>query len=71
MIEEEKELDTDDYELLFNSIGFNQSKKIVYYLMDKVLLMGEDYTNPKRLDLINQLKKMRPIYNTLFKTDFI
>ena len=71
MIEEEKELDRDDYEGLFNSIGFKKSKKLVSYLMNKVILFKSDYKNPNRLDLMKQLKDMKPIYEKVFHQDMI
>ncbi len=71
MQEEEKELDENNYEELFTNIGYKRSKKLIDYLMMKVMKFDKDYTNPKRLYLIEQLKDMREPFNKIFNRDFI
>ena len=71
MKEEEKEPDKDNYEDLFNNLGFDRSKKLVHYLIAKVLKFDTDYSNPKRLHFIEQLKDMTIPYYTVFGKNMI
>lgn len=71
MKEEEKEPDRDNYKELFENIGYKRSKKLVHYLMQKVInKYKEDFDNPKRLYLIEQIRDMREPFNNVFKRDF-
>ena len=72
MNEEEKEPDHNNYEELFVNIGYKRSKKLVNYLMAKVInKYKEDYTNPERLHLMNQLRDMRIPYRNVFNKDML
>ena len=73
-MEEEKELDPnnteEDYEELFKNLGFVKSKKLVNYLMYKVMKI-KDYKNPERRHIMNQLHDMKMPYRNVFNKDFI
>ena len=72
MKEEEKEPDHNNYEELFVNIGYERSKKLVNYLMAKVInKYKEDYENPKRLHLMGQLRDMGEPYRNVFGKDMI
>ncbi len=64
-------INEDNYEELFKKLRFYKSKKLVYHLMDKVVLFGLDYKNPKRLKLMRQLTTMKKPYKKVFGKDFI
>ncbi len=71
MNEEEKEPDRDNYEELFTNIGYERSRKLVNYLMNKVVNFDIDYENPKRLHLVEQLRGMKIPYRNVFGKDMI
>ena len=64
-------INEDNYEKLFNKLRFKKSKKLVHYLMDKILMFGNDYNNPKRKVIINKLLVMKKPYRKVFNEDFI
>lgn len=64
-------LSDNDYYYLFNKLGYEKSKKMVNYLMAKVMSFGGDYRNPSRLKIMNKLKIMKPIYEDVFNKDMI
>ena len=64
-------INEDNYEKLFRKLRFKKSKKLVYFLMDKILLFGNDYQNPKRKVIINKLLVMKKPYRKVFDEDFI
>ena len=64
-------INEDNYEKLFKKLKFIQSKKLVHYLMDKVVLFGNHYQDPKRLKIMRQLKMMKKPYKKVFDEDFV
>ncbi len=64
-------INEDNYEKLFKKLKYLQSKKLVHYLMDKVVLFGAHYQDPKRLKIMRQLKMMRNPYKKVFDEDMI
>ncbi len=60
-----------NYEKLFRMNKYIKSRKLVHYLMDKVLLFRNDYNNPKRLKLMRKLNMMKKPYYKVFGEDFI
>ena len=71
MKEEEKEMDKNNYEDLFNNLGLERSRKLVNYLIAKVLKFDTDYSNPERLHLMSQLKDMTIPYFSIFGKNMI
>ena len=71
MKEEEKEPDKNNYEDLFNNLGYERSRKLVNYLMMKIMRFNTDYSNPDRLYLVESLKDMSIPYYTVFGKNII
>ncbi len=59
------------YVMLFAHLGKEKSKQLVFTLMDKVMMFGRQYRNPKRLHLMKQLKDMKEPYKKVFGEYFI
>jgi hypothetical protein len=64
-------INEDNYEKLFRKNKYIKSKKLVHYLMDKVVLFGSHYQDPKRLKLMYQLTTMKKPYKKVFGEDFV
>lgn len=64
-------INENNYEKLFRKIKYVKSKKLTIYLMDKVVLFGNNYQHPKRLKLLNKLRMMKKPYRKVFGESFI
>ena len=64
-------INEDNYEELFKKIRYKKSKRLVHYLMNKIVMFGNDYNNPKRKVIINKLLVMKKPYKKVFDEDFI
>lgn len=64
-------INEDNYEKLFTKLGYIKSKKLTVNLMDKIILFGNDYDNPKRKKIISQLLMMKKPYFKVFNKSFI
>ena len=60
-----------NYYGLFMKIGEKKSKKMVHYLMGKILRFGNDYNNPQRLMEMDRLKDMKDPYKRAFNKDYM
>ncbi len=56
---------------LFVKLGEKKSKKMVHYLIAKVLTFANDYDNPERVKHMDKLKMLKPHYKRAFNKDFI
>lgn len=56
----------EEFKQLLSNLGEEKSKKLMGYLMDKVILFGVDYTNPERMFFIERLHQFKEPYKQLF-----
>ena len=64
-------INDENYEKLFKKLKFKKSKKLIHYLMNKIMLFGNNYNNPKRKKIIRRLQTMKKPYRKVFDEDFV
>ncbi len=75
IIDEDYETKEDEdnfrYYDLFIKLGEVKSRKMIHYIIAKVLEYGVDYKNEERIKHMEKLKTMKPHYKRAFGKSFI